>query len=86
MIGVAQPCSVEIDVNRNTDKIPQIKKWISDNVDLTPKGIIKRFADNILPIFAFCSSEGHFGFNNNELLIERKWENLDLVDSLKQFV
>ena len=86
MIGVAQPCSVEIDVNRNTDKIPQIKKWISDNVDLTPKGIIKRFGDNILPIFAFCSSEGHFGFNNNELLIERKWENLDLVDSLKLFV
>ena len=86
MIGVAQPCSVEIDVNRNFDKIPQVKKWISENVDLTPKGIIKRFTSEFIPIFAWSSYEGHFGFNNNELVIERKWENLDLVDGLKKFV
>lgn len=88
MIGVAQPCSVEIDVNRNEDKLPQLKKWLSNNVDMTPKGIIDRLGGKY-PQFYETSRDGHFGFDKSSLYINkvaRNWENLDLVDDLKQFV
>lgn len=77
MIGVAEPCSVEIDANRNQELVPQLKKWIANNVDLTPKGIIKRFKNNI-PSFEICSRAGHFGFNDMFGLIFRKWEMEDI--------
>ena len=88
MIGVAEPCSVEIEVNRNEDKVPLIKKWLSENVDLTPKGIIDRLGGNY-PQFYYVSREGHYGFDKSLPYINkaiRKWENLDLVEDLKQFV
>lgn len=77
MIGVAEPCSVEIDANRNQELVPQLKKWIANNVDLTPKGIIKRFKNNI-PSFEICSRVGHFGFNDMFGLLCRKWEREDI--------
>jgi S-adenosylmethionine synthetase len=87
MIGVAQPCSVEIDVNRNFDKLPQLKKWILKNIDLTPNGITQRLQYGVL--LYDCSKYGHFGFKSKKdkdiiTLQERKWENLDLVEDLKQ--
>lgn len=89
MIGVAQPCSVEIDVNRNFDKLPQLKKWILENIDLTPNGITERLRHGVL--LYDCSKYGHFGFKDKKdkdviTLQERKWEKLDLVEELKQFV
>ena len=86
MIGVAQPCSVEIDVNRNEDKVPQIKKWIADNIDLTPKGIIDRFTQNVFPFYYQTSRDGHFGFNEEiPSLFRREWERLDIASELEQF-
>lgn len=88
MIGVAQPCSVEIDVNRNFDRLPQLKKWILENIDLTPNGITERLRYGVL--LYDCSRYGHFGFEEKQgiftSLYERKWEKLDLVEDLKQFV
>ena len=88
MIGVAEPCSVEIEVNRNEDKVPLIKKWLIENVDLTPKGIIDRLGGNY-PQFYYISRDGHYGFDKSIPYINkvtRSWENLDLVEDLKQFV
>ena len=86
MIGVAQPCSVEIDVNRNEDKVPQIKKWIADNIDLTPKGIIDRFTQNVFPFYYQTSRDGHFGFNEEiPSLFRREWERLDIASELEKF-
>ena len=88
MIGIAEPCSVEIEVNRNEDKVHLLKKWVSENVDLTPQGMIDRLGGKY-PQFYYTSRDGHYGFDKtfpyiNKVL--RKWENLDLVEDLKQFV
>lgn len=81
MIGVAQPCSIDIELNRNEDKIPLIKNWISENVDLTPNGIIERFC-GFYPQYYETSRNGHYGFivGNNDI---RQWEKLDLISELK---
>lgn len=85
MIGVAEPCSVEIDVNRNQELVPALKKWISNNVDLTPKGIIDRFKTDIYP-FEVCSKEGHFGFNDAFGIFYRNWERIDLSSLISEEV
>ena len=86
MIGVAQPCSVEIDVNRNFNKLPQLKKWILQNVDLTPKSFISKFTPTIKGQFYRTSRYGHFGYDTKENVLLFTWEKLDLVEDLKQFV
>lgn len=77
-IGVAQPVSVFINTY-GTGKIPdeKIASIVHKNVDMTPKGIIKRF--NLQrPIFLATAAYGHFGRP------EFDWEKLDLVDLFKK--
>jgi S-adenosylmethionine synthetase len=69
-IGLAQPMSFYVE----TDHKPQsreLTKWIQDNVDLTPRGIIERF-DLFRPIYGSTTNYGHFG---KDYL---PWEKLDL--------
>jgi S-adenosylmethionine synthetase len=69
-IGLAQPMSFYIE----TDHRPQsreLTKWIQDNVDLTPKGIIDRF-DLFRPIYSSTTNYGHFGKP------DLPWEKIDL--------
>ena len=69
-IGMAQPMSFYIE----TDHRPQsreLTKWVQDNVDLTPKGIIDRF-DLFRPIYSTTTNYGHFGKSN------LPWEKVDL--------
>ena len=69
-IGLAQPMSFYVE----TDHKPQsreLTKWIQDNVDLTPKGIIERF-DLFRPIYSSTTNYGHFG---KDYL---PWEKVDL--------
>lgn len=78
-IGVAEPISVFIDT-KGTGVIPdtEISKMIRKEVDLTPKGIIKRL--NLRrPIYQATSSYGHFGRK------EFSWEQLDLVPAFKKY-
>ena len=78
-IGVAEPVSVFVDT-KGTGKISdqEISKMIQKEVDLTPKGIIKRL--NLKsPIYQATSSYGHFGRN------EFAWEKLDLVDKFAKY-
>lgn len=69
-IGLAQPMSFYVE----TDHKPQsreLTKWIQDNIDLTPKGIINRF-DLFRPIYSSTTNYGHFGKP------DMPWEKVDL--------
>ncbi|NNG27764.1 MAG: methionine adenosyltransferase domain-containing protein, partial [Ignavibacteriaceae bacterium] len=80
-IGVAEPISVFVDT-KGTGVIPddKISKMITDLVDLTPKGIIKRLKLR-RPIYQNTSAYGHFGRNGNEFT----WEKLDFVSKFKKY-
>ena len=67
-IGVAQPMSFYIESNGDSRGLT---KWVQDNVDLTPKGIIDRF-NMFRPIYSQTTNYGHFGKNN------LPWESIDL--------
>lgn len=88
MIGVAQPCSVEIDVNRNFDKLPKLKEWFVNNIDLTPKSFIEKFNSQIKDQFYRTSHNGHFGYNvetiENPLVYP--WEKLDIFEDIQLFI
>lgn len=86
MIGIPEPCSVEIEVNRNEDKVPQLKKWIFENIKLTPKAFIENLTSKC---FYLTSKNGHFGYNVNYNPFEESvypWERVDIAESFKQFV
>ena len=79
-IGVAEPVSVFIDT-KGTGVIPdkEISKMIQKEVDLTPRGIIKRL-DLRRPIYQKTAAYGHFGRNDKDFT----WEKLDLVPIFKK--
>jgi len=77
-IGVAEPVSVHVNTY-GTGRIPdmEIEKVIIKEVDMTPRGIIKRL--NLLrPIYRKTAAYGHFGRNEKDFA----WEKLDLVDTI----
>ncbi|MEN8193813.1 MAG: methionine adenosyltransferase [Bacteroidota bacterium] len=78
-IGVAEPVSIFVDT-KGTGVISdqELAEMIKKEVDLTPKGIIKRLKLKE-PIYQATSSYGHFGRNTFT------WEKLDLVDKLKKY-
>ena len=80
-IGVAEPVSIFIDTN-GTGVIPdkEISKMIRREVDLTPKGIIKRLQLR-RPIYQKTAAYGHFGRKEKEFT----WEILDLVPVFKKY-
>ena len=78
-IGVEQPVSIFIDT-KGTGVISdnEISEMVKKEVDLTPKGIIKRL-DLKKPIYQNTSSYGHFGRK------EFSWEKLDLVKKFQKY-
>lgn len=78
-IGVAEPVSVYVDT-KGTGLISdsEISEMIKKEVDLTPKGIIKRLGLSA-PIYQATSSYGHFGRK------EFSWEKLDLVKKFQKY-
>ncbi len=69
-IGLAQPMSFYIETPYQALS-RKLTKWINENVDLTPKGIINRF-DLFRPIYSSTTNYGHFGKSN------LPWEQVDL--------
>jgi S-adenosylmethionine synthetase len=69
-IGLAQPMSFYIEV-ADAELGRELTKWVQDNVDLTPMGIIKRF-DLFRPIYSSTTNYGHFG------KADLPWERIDL--------
>jgi S-adenosylmethionine synthetase len=77
-IGVAEPVSIHVNTY-GTGRIPDIEleKVITKEVDMTPRGIIKRL--NLLrPIYRKTAAYGHFGRNDKDF----GWEKLDLVNTI----
>ena len=56
-IGLKQPMSFYVESDGNSRALT---KWIQDNVDLTPQGIIHRFT-LFRPIYSSTTNYGHFG-------------------------
>lgn len=90
VIGEPQPCAIKVELKNahttpiaNLDK--QIEKYIKENIDLTPKGIIDRFFPcGINPIFYNTARNGHFGYNDNETYYP--WESLDFSNNLREYI
>jgi S-adenosylmethionine synthetase len=80
-IGVVKPVSVYVNTH-GTGIIPdkEIARMIMKEVDLTPRGIIKRL--NLKrPIYKKTAAYGHFGRNDKDFT----WEQLDLVPVFKKY-
>lgn len=79
-IGVADPVSIHVQTF-GTGIIPddEIARIVKKNVDLTPRGIIKRL-DLRRPIYRKTAAYGHFGRNEKEFT----WERTDLVKLFKK--
>jgi len=81
-IGVADPVSIHVQTG-GTGRIPdtELERAIRHEVDLTPRGIIKRL--NLLrPIYRKTAAYGHFGRDEKEF----SWERLDLVKTLQHAI
>lgn len=90
MIGVPQPSSINIELNKNQDRTDDIIQWIKDNVDLSPSGIIKRF-DGGYPRYYNTAFNGHYGKTDKEMQDEQTarlypWEKTDLVGGMLHFL
>lgn len=79
-IGVAEPVSIYVNTfGSGIMPDTEISKILVKNVDMTPRGIIKRL--NLLrPIYKKTAAYGHFGRNDKDF----SWEQLDLVPLLKR--
>ena len=81
-IGVSKPLSIYIKLNDGDEKkVEKIKKIISGNFDLSPRGIRELLKLNN-PIYEVTSSYGHFGrkpTNKGEF----SWEKTDKADLFK---
>lgn len=81
-IGVAHPVSVCVDTfGTEKTSVDNIQKAISENFDMTPKGIIE-YLDLRRPIYAKTTNYGHFGKTDAGL----PWENIDKADTLKKYL
>jgi S-adenosylmethionine synthetase len=69
-IGLAEPMSFYIET-ADTKQSRELTKWVQENVDLTPKGIIDRF-NLFRPIYSLTTNYGHFG------KAYLPWEEVDL--------
>jgi S-adenosylmethionine synthetase len=69
-IGLKDPMSFYIET-ADAKQGRDLTKWVQDNVDLTPKGIIERF-DLFRPIYSKTTNYGHFGKAG------LPWEKIDL--------
>lgn len=82
-IGIADPLSLFIDC-RQTNRVDENKilDFIQNNIDLTPKGII-RTLDLRRPIYSPTAAYGHFG-RPAGTDGSFSWEKLDLTEQFKQ--
>ena len=81
-IGVSKPLSIFIKLaSGDEDKIEKVKKIISENFNLSPRGIREMLNLNN-PIYEITSAYGHFGRKPNNKG-EFSWEKTDKIDLFK---
>lgn len=81
-IGVVEPVSVYVNTygsGKVDDEV--LGKYIKKNVDLTPRGIVKRLHLK-RPIYKKTAAYGHFGRDDKDFT----WEKLDLVPLFKKLI
>ena len=97
VIGQPQPCAINIELNNfgeSTDHLSgcnphlaeDLARWITENIDLSPKGIIQRF-DGLRPRFYEVTRRGHFGHPINKAERDFRvfpWEETDMADILEK--
>lgn len=91
IISEPQPCAIKVELKNgfetpiaNLDK--QIEKYIKENIDLTPKGIIDRFFPcGINSIFYNTARNGHFGYSYNSTYYY-PWEKTDFSNNLREYI
>jgi S-adenosylmethionine synthetase len=77
MIGVPEPSSINIEMDKNQKLTEQVKQWVYDNINMTPYGIMSRF--NLwYPKYLNTARFGHFGDTSYE------WEKTDLANKIKE--
>lgn len=78
-IGVAEPTAIHLETF-GTNKVPntEIIKWIRENFDLRPYGIIKML-DLLHPIYRPTAAYGHFGRED----LNVSWEKTDKANTLR---
>ena len=82
-IGVSKPLSIYVDLfDNDEEKNRHIEKLISDNFDLSPRGIREMLGLN-KPIYEKTSAYGHFG-RDAEKDGSFSWEKIDKADIFKK--
>lgn len=89
-IGVVEPTSINITLNKNRELEEKLVEWVKNKVKLEPHNIIKRF-DSSVCRYAYSAINGYYGKTKEEMndknnQVMYPWEKLDLVEDLKQFV
>ena len=85
MIGVPEPSSVYVWMNRNMDRQDEIIDILKKNVNLTPAGIIKRFP-YVEGRYHMIGEHGHYGvpemsFHGSDKIYDfYPWEKTDIKD------
>ena len=81
-IGIAEPVSIHVNTS-GSGRVPdtELEKIIKKEVDMSPRGIIKRL-DLLRPIYRKTASYGHFGRDDKDFT----WEKLDLVKTLHRAI
>ena len=82
-IGVSKPLSIYVDLfDNDEEKNKYVEKLISDNFDLSPRGIRELLGLN-KPIYEKTSAYGHFG-RDAEKDGSFSWEKTDKADIFKK--
>ena len=87
MIGIPEPSSINIEMDKNQEFAEDLKRWIKANIDLTPYGIISRFHGSF-PRNYYLSKNGHYGVNTvGDVTLQRlyPWEIIDQADIIKNY-
>lgn len=92
MIGKPSPSSINIELDTNNQYVDLIKKWINENIDLTPYGIIKKFGNvkHVKPLEKELCNR-HYGICSEEIEDEKinkyfPWEKLDFYKKLYHYI
>lgn len=83
-IGISEPLSINVEIDINKHLVPKIIQWINNNIDLSPKGIIKRF-DGAYPRNYYLARHGHYGVDvSKDMSLEKiyPWEKTNLSDNI----
>lgn len=83
MIGVPEPSSLYITMNRNKDKTDKVIEIVKENFELTPSGIMKSL-DYANPRYKQLAMNGHYGYivkDDEDTIVP--WEKTDKKNLFK---